>query len=131
MTTVLQSRVDSVRRIEQTNELNNIQDKVRSDLASVRKQALKWQCITGTACSGRSEDRDNPARYLASHCSKNNPLDEFPIQTTTLIDDNNMKLIRNVEVTGKQLNIRYTGQARDKSFNTNASIIPQAMNWCG
>ena len=130
--TVLQSRLSSVRRIEQTGDLNQIQDRVRSDLASIRKQALKWQCVAGTACSGLSEDRDNPSRYRDSHCKSINPLADFPVQTETLISDNNkIELIRNVETNGKRLAISYSGQTRDKSFSTITSIIPQAMNWCG
>tara|TARA_B100000073_G_scaffold49639_1_gene36587 strand:- start:80 stop:577 length:498 start_codon:yes stop_codon:yes gene_type:complete len=128
--TVLQSRLDSVRRIEQTGDLNQIQDRVRSDLSSIRKQALKWQCIPGTACSGLSEDRDNPPRYSDSHCESNSPLASFPIQTKTLTSNNNIELTRNVEVKTQQLIISYAGKARDKSFSTSTSIIPQAMNWC-
>ena len=128
--TVLQSRLDSVRRIEQTGDLNQIQDRVRSDLSSIRKQALKWQCIPGTACSGLSEDRDNPPRYSDSHCESNSPLANFPIQTKTLTSNNNIELTRNVEVKTQQLIISYAGKARDKSFSTSTSIIPQAMNWC-
>ncbi len=129
--TVLQSRIGSVRRIEQTVDLNQIQDQVRSDLSSIRKQALKWQCVAGTACSGLSKDRYNPPRYSDSLCESNSPLTNFPIRTATLISDNDIELIRNVEANGKRLDISYSGQTRDKSFSTSASIIPQAMNWCG
>ena len=132
LVTVLQSRVSSVRRIEQTGDLNEIQDRVRSDLAIIRKQALKWQCVAGTACSGLSEDRDNSSRYSDSHCGKNSPLADFPVQTATLISDNdNVELTRNVKANGKQIEITYIGKVRDKSFSTSNSIIPQAMNWCG
>jgi len=129
--TVLQSRIGSIRRIEQTGDLNQIQDQVRSDLSSIRKQALKWQCVAGTACSGLSEDRYNPPRYSDSLCGSNSPLTNFPIRTATLISGKNIELIRNVEANGKQLDISYSGQARNKSFSTSTSIIPQAMNWCG
>ena len=129
--TVMESRLGSVRRIEQTGDLNQIQDKVRSDLANIRKQALRWQCIAGTACTGRSEDRYNPPRYDSSHCGSSSPLTNFPVVTETIIRDNNIELIRNVTANGKQLNISYSGRARDKSFSTGRSIIPQAMNWCG
>ena len=129
--TVLQSRLGSIRRIEQTGDLNQIQDMVRADLANIRKQALRWQCVQGTACSGLKEDRDNPSRYSDSHCENTSPLADFPIQSETLIsDNNNIELIRTVEPNGQQLMISYAGKARDKSFNTNTSIIPQAMNWC-
>ena len=87
--------------------------------------------LTGTACSGLKEDRDNPSRYSDSHCESTSPLADFPIQSETLIsDNNNIELIRTVEANGQQLMISYAGKARDKSFNTSASIIPQAMNWC-
>jgi type II secretory pathway pseudopilin PulG len=130
--TVLESRLGSIRRIEQTGDLNQIQDKVRSDLANIRKQALRWQCIEGTACSGLSEDRDNPSLYNDSHCDRSRPLADFPIQTETLIsNNNNIELIRTVEANSSRLDIIYIGKARNKSFRTSTSIIPQAMNWCG
>ena len=129
--TVLESRLGSIRRIEQTGDLNQIQDRVRSDLANIRKQALKWQCVAGTACSGLSEDRDNPPLYDDSHCKSNSPLADFPVRTETLLSNNeNIELIRTVEANGSRLDISYTGQARDKSFSTNTTIIPQAMSWC-
>ena len=128
--TVLESRLGSIRRIEQTGDMNQIQDKVRSDLASIRKQALRWQCIAGTACSGLGEDRDNPPRYDSSHCGSSNPLTNFPVVTETIISNDKIELIRNVTTDGKQLNINYAGKTNKKSFNTSRSIIPQAMNWC-
>ena len=132
LTTVLESRLNSVRRIEQTGDLNKLQDIVRSDLANIRKQALKWQCVQGTACSGMKDDRDNPSRYSDSHCGLSNPIADFPVQTGVLNTDNDkLELSRTVEDDGKMLIITYTGQAGDKPFSTSASIIPQAMNWCG
>ena len=129
---VLESRLGSVRRIEQTGDLNQLQDIVRSDLSNIRKQSLKWQCVQGTACSGLSEDRDNPPLYSNSHCESSSPLTQFPVQTKILLSDNdNIELIRTVEVNGSQLDISYIGKTKDKSFSTSTSIIPQAMNWCG
>lgn len=130
--TVLESRLESVRRIEQTGDLNQLQDIVRADLANIRKQALKWQCVQGTACSGLKDDRDNPARYSDSHCSLGNPIGAFPVQTGALNFDNaNIELMRTVKGDGKKMIITYTGQVSDKPFTTSALIIPKAMNWCG
>jgi|TARA_Y100000589_G_scaffold87652_1_gene81800 type II secretory pathway pseudopilin PulG len=130
--TVLDSRHGSVRRIKQTGDLNQIQDMVRADLANIRKQGLKWQCIQGTACSGLKDDRDNPPRYSDSHCDSDNPIAGFPVQTGVISPNNGqIELTRNIEDDGKQLTITYTGQAGDKAFTTSTSIIPQAMNWCG
>ena len=130
--TVLESRLKSVRRIEQTGDLNQLQDIVRADLANIRKQALKWQCVQGTACSGLKDDRDNPARYSDSHCNLGDPIAAFPVQTGVLNTDNaNIELTRTVESDGKKLIITYTGQARDKPFTTSTLIMPKAMNWCG
>ena len=129
---VLESRLDSVRRIEQTGDLNQLQDIVRADLANIRKQALKWQCEPGTACSGLKVDRDNPARYSNSHCDASNPIASFPVQTDVLNTDNDkIELTRTVDDDGKQLVVTYTGKAGDKPFSTRTSIIPKAMNWCG
>ena len=130
--TVLESRLDSVRRIEQTGDLNQLQDIIRADLSNIRKQALKWQCVQGTACSGLKDDRDNPSRYSDSHCNSSNPIAAFPVQTEVLNTDNGMnEIIRTVEHDGKQLIVTYTGQAGDKPFTTSTSIMPKAMNWCG
>ena len=130
--TVLESRLDSVRRIEQTGDLNQLQDIVRADLANIRKQALKWQCEPGTACSGLKVDRDNPARYSNSHCDTNNPFSDFPVQTEALnMSNDKLSLTRTVIGDGKQLIITYTGTAGDKPFTTSTSIIPKAVNWCG
>ena len=130
--TVLESRLDSVRRIEQTGDLNQLQDIIRADLSNIRKQALKWQCVQGTACSGLKDDRDNPSRYSDSHCNSSNPIAAFPVQTGVLNTDNGKnELIRTVERDGKQLIVTYTGQAGDKPFTTSTSIMPKAMNWCG
>jgi prepilin-type N-terminal cleavage/methylation domain-containing protein len=130
--TVLESRLDSVRRIEQTGDLNQLQDIIRADLSNIRKQALKWQCVQGTACSGLKDDRDNPSRYSDSHCNSSNPIAAFPVQTGVLNTDNGKnEIIRTVERDGKQLIVTYTGQAGDKPFTTSTSIMPKAMNWCG
>ena len=130
--TVLESRLDSVRRIEQTGDLNQLQDIVRADLANIRKQALKWQCEPGTACSGLKVDRDNPARYSNSHCEASNPFSDFPVQTQALkMNNDSLSLTRTVEGDGKQLIVTYSGKAGDKPFSTSTSIIPKAMNWCG
>ena len=130
--TVLESRLDSVRRIEQTGDLNQLQDIIRADLSNIRKQALKWKCVQGTACSGLKDDRDNPSRYSDSHCNSSNPIAAFPVQTGVLNTDNGKnELIRTVERDGKQLIVTYTGQAGDKPFTTSTSIMPKAMNWCG
>lgn len=129
---VLESRLNSVRRMEQTGELNQVQDMVRTDIANIRKQALKWQCIQGTACSGLKEDRNNPPRYSNSHCESSSPLSKFPIQTEIAISENIVnKVVRNVEADGQKLIISYTGEINNKPFTTSTSIIPQAMNWCG
>ena len=130
--TVLESRLDSIRRIEQTGDLNQLQDIVRADLANIRKQALRWQCVQGTACSGLKVDRDNPARYSDSHCDANNPFSDFPVQTQALeMNNDSLSLTRTVKGDGKQLIITYTGKAGEKPFSTSTSIIPQAMRWCG
>jgi len=132
LASVFESRLKSIRQLENTNDLNRLQNTVRVDLASIREQALKWQCVQGTACSGLYEDKDNEARYHNINCAAfDNSLGDFPVRTQVLISqDNNIGLTREVEIKGKQLKITYNGQARGKPFTTTASIIPQAMNWC-
>ena len=149
--TVLESRLNSVRRIEQTGSRNQVQDRVRNDLASIRKQALKWKCQPGTACSGLKSDRNNPPRYIDlvppqnvdtvdpestdHYCNKENPLAEFQelIPDMSNTENDNVIITRTISINSankKQLDITYDGKIGDRSISSSASIIPQAMNWC-
>ena len=128
---VFQSRLNSVRRMEQSGQMNQTQDRIRQDIASIRKAALIWQCQLGTACSGRTADRDNPVRYNVSHCQEDDPLAEFPIQSKPLSSDNpNIQISRVVAINDRQLDITYIDEKRDSYALATTSIIPQAMNWC-
>lgn len=129
---VFQSRLNSVRRMEQSGQMNQSQDRIRQDIAFIRKAALIWQCKSGTACSGLAEDRDNPVRYDVSHCLKAKPLADFPIQSEPLTSDEaNIQISRIVEINDRQLEITYVDENRDSSITASTSIVPQAMNWCG
>ena len=129
---VFQSRLNSVRRMEQSGQMNQSQDRIRQDIAFIRKAALIWQCKSGTACSGLAEDRDNPVRYDVSHCLKAKPLADFPIQSEPLTSDEaNIQISRVVEINDRQLEITYVDKNRDSSIIASTSIVPQAMNWCG
>ena len=129
---VFQSRLNSVRRMEQSGQMNQSQGRIRQDIAFIRKAALIWQCKSGTACSGLAEDRDNPVRYDVSHCLKAKPLADFPIQSETLTSDEaNIQISRVVEINDRQLEITYVDKNRGSSITASTSIVPQAMNWCG
>ena len=128
---VFQSRLNSVRRMEQSGQMNQIQDRIRQDIASIRKAALIWQCQLGTACSGKAGDQDNPVRYNTSHCQKDDPLAEFPIQSKPLSSDNPLiEISRVVEINDRQLDITYIDNKRDTYKLAATTVIPQAMNWC-
>jgi len=152
LVTVLQSRVSSVRRIEETGDLNQIQDIVRADLANIRKEALKWKCQPGTACTGSANHRHNPPRYVdlvppenvdpvdldsSSHyCNKEDPLTGFKESIPELNNNQNKNIIitRAMAINSenrKQLDITYKGKVGNRSFDSSASIIPEAMSWCG
>ena len=92
LATVFESRLISTRRVEQTGDLKQIQNMVRVDLAHIREQALKWNCMQGTACTGRYENKDHEARYHNTHCTSNIPLTGFPEHTDVLSSDNNNSL---------------------------------------
>ena len=127
---VFEIRLSSVRRLEQTAQMNQIQNMINSDLSSIRKEALRWQCQYGV-CSGLKTDRNLPARYFTSHCTGENPLDQFPIRDGEIAENEpNISLSRKVEINGKQLDITYIGTAGEQSISTSTSIIPQAMSWC-
>ena len=128
---VFQSRLNSVRRMEQSGQMNQTQDSIRQDIASIRKAALIWQCQPGTACSGKAADQDNPARYNTSHCQEDEPLADFLIQSKPLSSDNpDIQISRVVAINGRQLDITYIDNNRDSYALATTSVIPQAMNWC-
>ena len=131
---IFELRLNSIKRTEKSGSLNQIQDKIRADIASVRKEALLWKCIQG-ACSGLPADQYKPARYDNSHCAKANPLDDFPIASGRLTSgDDDMEISRDVainEINKSQLDITYIGTIGTTSISKSTSIIPQAMNWCG
>ena len=135
---VFQSRLNSLRRLEKSGQMNQTQDLIRQDIASIRKAALIWQCQPGTACSGRIADRDNPVRYAVTHCLEDEPLakflTEYTIQSEPISSNNpNIQISRMVEINAdndKQLDITYVDTNRDSYIHTSTSIIPQAMNWC-
>ena len=131
LASVSELRLSSLRRIEQTADRNQVQNIIRQDIAYVRKQALKWKCREGTACTGKIADQNTPPRYESDHCNTTTPYDDFSI-TSTVIDTGNEKIqvTRTVAIDGKKLNITYTGAFGDQSITTHTTIIPQAMNWC-
>ena len=127
---VLQSRLDSARRSEETGKLNQIQDNIRMDLALIREEALSWKCTQGE-CLGGINNLYIPSKYSTSHCSKINPLDDFPFESGVLENtQSNIQIERNIDINGKQLDISYTSTVGNNTVNSSTSIIPQAMNWC-
>ena len=128
---VFEIQLQSMRRHEKASELNQVQNMINNDLASIRKEALRWQCQQG-ACSGEIADHKTPARYETNHCSDADPLAEFPVDNQTITGDNpKIRLTREVSKESNKLKISYFGSAGEQSINTNSTIIPQAMNWCG
>ena len=127
---VLQSRMDSIRVSEETRKLGLIQDRIRTDLAQIREEAFSWQCTQGE-CLGGVSNLYSPSHYDTAHCSAANPLSSFPLKSESLDDtEDAVQIMRNINISGKQLNITYTSIVSNKTVSTSASIIPQAMNWC-
>jgi type II secretory pathway pseudopilin PulG len=127
---VLQSRLDSVRLSEKTGKLNQVQDGIRADLAQIREQALSWKCTQGE-CLGGVSNLYEASRYSTTHCSKANPLEDFPVKSGALDSaQDTIQIMRNVSINGKKLDIDYTSTVDNKTVSSSASIIPQAMNWC-
>ena len=131
LASVSELRLSSLRRMEQTAERNQVQNAIRQDIAYVRKQALKWKCREGTACTGEIADQTMPPRYESDHCTKNNPYSDFSITSKDLDTDNdNIKVKRIVTIDDKKIKITYEGGFGDQSITTHATVIPQAMSWC-
>ena len=127
---VLRSQLESAYRAEQSAELNQIQDNIRQDLNLLRQEAFGWQCEPGTACTGNAADLDTPMRYDTSHCSSDEPLADFPVKSSILMDNGNIKIERQIEIINRQLEITHIGTSRGKTITNDASLVPQAMYWC-
>ena len=131
LASVFELRLSSLRRMEQTAERNQVQNAIRQDMAFVRKQALKWKCREGTACTGEIADQNTPPRYESDHCATTNPYGDFSITSKILdIDNDKIEVKRKVIIDGEKLKITYIGTYGDQSITTHTTIIPQAMNWC-
>jgi len=134
---VTHSHLNTVQRMEHTGQNNEIQDKIRAELNALRKEALRWQCLDGTACTGLAKDRDTPMRYETGHCDQADPLSEsatssFPPSSGEIATGiNNLKIDRIVVINERQLDVTYTSSVDGKSITTSTSIVPEAMNWCG
>ena len=127
---IAEIRLRSIRRLEQTANMNQIQNDIRKDIASVRKQALRWKCDFG-ACSGLVADKNMPSRYSDSHCSDPNPLSTFPISNGNITSDKpNIEIKRTVVLGKDNIMVTYVGTFGEQSVETNITIIPKAMSWC-
>ena len=127
---IAEIRLRSVRRLEQTANLNQIQNDIRRDISAIREQARRWKCDFG-ACSGLITDKNLPSRYSDSHCSDPDPLSSFPINNGNITSDNpNIKITRTVTFNNERIMLNYVGTFGEQSVETSLSIIPQAMNWC-
>ena len=127
---VVRSQLDSAHRAEQSAELNQIQDNIRQDLNLLRQEALRWQCEPGTACTGKATDLDTPMRYSTSHCASDEPLADFPAESSILINSEKIKIERRIEMNQQQLDVTHIGTSRGKTITTNSTLVPQAMYWC-
>ena len=138
LASVFELRLSSIRRTEQTATRNQIQDLIRVDIALVRKKALRWQCQSGSSCSGSQAAQYQPARYMNSYCSKTirDQLDQFlmdeDINDKTIANDGqNINISRSINHNAKQINITYLGSSGDQTISQSISIIPEAISWCG
>ena len=127
---VVRSQIDSAHRAKQSAELNQIQDIIRQDLNLLRQEAFGWKCEPGTACTGKAADLDTPIRYSTTHCSSDEPLADFPLGSSILMDSGNIKIERRIEITDRQLEITHNGTSRGKTIANSTSLVPQAMYWC-
>ena len=127
---VVRSQIDSAHRAEQSAELNQIQDIIRQDLNLLRQEAFAWKCEPGTACTGKAADLDTPIRYSTTHCSSDEPLADFPLTSSILMDSGKIKIERRIEITDRQLEITHNGTSRGKTITNSTSLVPQAMYWC-
>ena len=131
---VVESQIKSFRTIETSGQRHAVQAKINEDINMLRSQSNRWQCVNGTACSGLAADQDVPRRFNLTHCQFNNPLENYPIEDTSLeISGGEIKIERKMsrDPSNRRINVDYTSTVGGKTMTATSSIVPEALKWCG
>ena len=131
---VVDSQLNSFRTIEKSGQRHAVQAKISEDLNALRSQSDRWQCVTGTACSGLAADQDVPRRFNLTHCQLDNPLENYPIEDQSLeVSGGRVVIERVISIapSNRRLDVNYTSEVGGKIINTSSTIIPEALKWCG
>ena len=131
---VVESQLNSFQTMDKSKQRHAIQAKITEDLNALRSQADRWQCITGTSCTGLVADQDEPMRFQLNHCQQINPLENYPIADASLEVGSNGLVIERVMTiasSNRHLDVNYTSDVGGKTISIKSTIAPEALKWCG
>lgn len=152
-----QIQINSSSRIVAASNRDEIATRIRADMNILREAAFRWECKSGTACTGDPSNANKAMLYntadtngsnfsvlkthcnsdtLGSHMLSSSP-NEFPSTSTLLHWDTsatnsakNSAITRTIVANKNSLNITYTASGRSGTTISNATIVPEAMHWC-
>ncbi len=131
---VVESQLNSFQTIDKTRQRNAVQARIAKDLNALKNQSDRWECLTGTSCTGLAADQDNPMRFDLSECQKDNPLETYPIEDASLeVGTNGLWIEREMTLapTKRHINVNYTSEVGGKIINISSTIAPEFLKWCG
>merc|ERR1711871_758206 len=63
------SQLNSVIHTVDAGEQNAVQARISEDLDALKREAFRWQCTSGTSCTGDVQFEDIPMRYNTTHAA--------------------------------------------------------------
>ena len=145
-----QTQLNAVAHTVDAGEQNAVQARIAEDLDDLKREAFRWQCTTGTSCTGQVQFEDIPMRYntnnasLTSACKTetmgekmiSERASQFP-QNSILDwksdapkDAQKVVISRELSATGNEVQVSYTTAGSSRNLTTTTSFIPQAASWC-
>jgi|TARA_Y100000589_G_scaffold176897_1_gene167702 Tfp pilus assembly protein PilV len=145
-----QSQLNSVIHTTHAGEQNAVQARISEDLDALKREAFRWQCTSGTSCTGDVQFEDIPMRYNTTHAALTSAcnaqtmggamLSDKPTLFPTLAvlswqsdapkEAQEVQISREITANGNEVEVRYTTSGSSRELDTTTSIIPQAASWC-
>ena len=145
-----QSQLNSVIHTVDAGEQNAAQARISEDLDALKREAFRWQCTSGTSCTGKVQFEDIPMRYNTTHAAVKSACSAqtiggaliadkpalFPAlgvlswQSDAPTEAQKVQITREITANGNEVEVRYTTSGSSRELDTTTSIIPQAASWC-
>ena len=145
-----QSQLNSVIHTVDAGEQNAVQARISEDLDALKREAFRWQCTSGTSCTGKVQFEDIPMRYNTTHAAVKSACSAqtiggaliadkpalFPAlgvlswQSDAPTEAQKVQITREITANGNEVEVRYTTSGSSRELDTTTSIIPQAASWC-